>query len=457
MELFLPEAVMEACYLLAEHRKQTFVVGGGIRDLLLGVTPQDWDLATDASPQDVTQIFTKAGFKVNPTGIKFGTLTVFIRDLPLEITTFRVEEVYRDFRRPIQVRFVKEIKEDLARRDFTINAMAYNPVQLFFYDPFGGIQDLSKARIRSIGDPEIRISEDPLRMMRGVRFVAELGFELEEKTKHAILRHAELIRKVSAERVRDELNRTIMALHFIQGLELLKELGLLFLIIPELKEGWLFAQYHSSHQYSVLTHTFEALRYTPASLEVRLAVLLHDVAKPRCFTRGENGQGHFYEHEHLGAEMAERILRRLRYSTRMIRLITVLVREHMLNLGMGPAGMRRLIVRLGRELIQDLLTVREADFLAHSTELVLNSLHDFDRFKARLKKFMEEENVFEMRDLPIDGTDVLGVLGCRPGPIVGRVLKILWNEVLADPRKNDRNYLLARTREIAAELRENLR
>lgn len=453
MKLSLPEEVKAACRLLAEHRYQAFVVGGGIRDMFLGITPQDWDLATDARPQEMERIFKNAGFKVLPTGVRFGTLTVLVHGFPLEITTFRVEGDYHDFRRPNQVYFVREIEADLARRDFTINALAYDPLHSLFCDPFGGLQDLLKGEIKAVGDPEARISEDPLRMMRGVRLAAEFGFRLEAKTEHAITRCAELICKVSAERIRDELNQTLLALHFIQGLELLQKLGLLFLIIPELKEGWLFAQYHPSHRYPVLEHTFEALRYTPASLEVRLAVLLHDVAKPRTFSRGKDGRGHFYGHEHLGAEMAERILRRLRYSTQLIRRVTVLIREHMLDVGMGAAGIRRLIARVGRDLIPELLAVREADFLAHSTELILRSLDDFDRFRSRLKRILEEEGAIEMRDLAVNGGDVLEILGCRPGPVVGRVLKVLWNEVLADPRKNNRTYLLARTRELAGELR----
>ncbi|MDH7578123.1 MAG: HD domain-containing protein [Bacillota bacterium] len=452
MKLSLPEEVRQACNLLAEHRYQAFVVGGGVRDLLLGITPQDWDLATDARPQEVERLFKHAGFKVLPTGLRFGTLTVLNRDYPLEITTFRVEGDYYDFRRPDQVCFVGEIEADLARRDFTINAMAFDPVHSLLCDPFGGLRDLGKGTIKAVGDPEARISEDPLRMMRGIRLAAEFGFRVEEKTEHAIIRNAELIRKVSAERIRDELNRILMALHFMQGLELLQKLGLLFLIIPEIKESWLFTQYHPSHQFPVLAHTFEALRYTPAFLEVRLAVLLHDVAKPRCFSRGKDGRGHFYGHEQLGAEMAERILRRLRYSTQTIRRITILIREHMLDVGMTPAGMRRLIARVGQGLIPELLIVRKADFLAHSTELILTSLDDFDQFREHLQKILEEEDVLEMRDLAVSGADVLEILGCRPGPVVGRVLRALWHEVLTDPGKNNRTYLLARTREIAGEL-----
>ncbi len=451
-ELAIPEAVRAACALLGKHKHQVYVVGGGIRDLLLGVSPQDWDLATDARPAEVEKIFTRAGCQVVPTGVRFGTLTVFVRpDFPIEVTTLRVEGRYADFRHPERVRFVKGIAEDLARRDFTINAMAYDPLRRVFHDPYGGRSDLLRGVIRCVGKPEDRFREDPLRMLRAVRFAAELGFRLEEETFWGIVRCAELIRKVSAERIRDELNKILLASHFLRGLVTLKESHLLFLIIPELKDGWLFAQYHPSHQYTVLEHTFEALRYTPSSLEVRLAVLLHDVAKPRCFTRGEDKRGHFYGHEHLGAEAAERILRRLRYSTQTIRTVTVLVREHMIDLKMGPAGMRRLVARVGRSLIRSLLAVREADFLAHSTDLILSSLESFSAFKERLLKIIEEEKIFEMRDLAVSGADVLEVFGCRPGPVVGWALKELWNEVLNDPAKNERGYLLGRLRELAAE------
>jgi len=453
MFLPLPVEVKEACEILARHRKQAYVVGGAIRDLLLGGSPQDWDLATDARPQEVERLFSGAGYKTVPTGIKFGTVTVLFGDLPVEVTTFRQEEGYSDFRRPAQVHFVKELVADLARRDFTVNALAYDPELLLIHDPFGGVQDLLKGEIRGVGVPEERISEDPLRMMRGIRLAAELGFNLEERTRHAILRNAELIEKVSAERVRDELNRTLLSLHFLQGLELLKETGLLFLIVPELKEGWLFTQYHPSHQYTVLDHTFEALRYTPSSIEVRLAVLLHDVGKPRCFSRGEDGRGHFYGHDQLGALMAERILKRLRYEKRLIRSIATLIREHMLNLSMGPAGMRRLIARVGRELIPELLVVRQADFLAHSTLIIEQDLDDFERFRERLEAIMKEESAFRVNDLAVDGSDVQKILNCRPGPVVGRALKLLWNEILVDPRKNNRSYLLARIRELADKIK----
>ncbi len=453
MFLPLPFEVKEACEILARHGKQAYVVGGAIRDLLLGGSPQDWDLATDARPWEVERIFSGAGYKTVPTGIKFGTVTVFFEDLPVEITTFRQEDDYSDFRRPARVHFVKELVADLARRDFTVNALAYDPELFLLHDPFGGLKDLLKGEIRGVGAPEERISEDPLRMMRGIRLAAELGFNIEGRTWHAILRNAELIEKVSAERIRDELNRTLLSPHFLQGLELLKETGLLFLIVPELKEGWLFAQYHPSHQYTIFDHTFEALRYTPSSIKVRLAVLLHDVGKPRCFRRGEDGRGHFYGHNHLGAIMAERILKRLRYEKRMIRSITTLIREHMLNLSMGPAGIRKLIVRVGRELIPELLIVRQADFLAHSTLIIEQDLDDFERFRERLEAIMKEETAFKVKDLAVDGIDVQKILNCRPGPVVGRTLKLLWNEILVDPRKNNRSYLLARIRELAGKIK----
>lgn len=448
----LPVEVKKACEILTRHGKLAYVVGGAIRALLLGCTPQDWDLATDALPTDVERIFAGAGYKTVPTGIRFGTVTVFVGEVIIEITTFREEENYLDFRHPVQVRFVKKLFADLARRDFTINALAYDPYLSVLHDPFGGLRDLSKGEIKGVGDPEKRFFEDPLRMMRGIRLAAELGFEIEEKTKHAIIRNAELIQKIAAERIKDELNRILLAPHFLKGMELLKEMGLLFLIIPELKEGWLFVQYHPSHQYTVLEHTFEALRYTPARLPVRLAVLLHDVAKPRCFSRGDDGRGHFYGHNHLGAIMAEEILSKLRYEKRLIRNVATLIREHMLNLNMGLAGMRKLILRVGRELIPELMVVRLADFLAHSTFIVKKDLNDFERFRERLDAIIREERDITIKDLAVDGNDVQRILNCRPGPIVGSILKMLWNEVLVDPKKNERSYLLDRIRELAGEI-----
>lgn len=452
MILHLPIEVKRACDLLAKHGKQAYVVGGAVRALLMGCVPQDWDLATDALPTEVERIFSSEGYKTAATGVKFGTVTVFICGTALEITTFRQEANYSDFRHPDKVRFVNDLYTDLARRDFTINALAYDPRSGVLHDPFGGLKDLCRGVIRGVGNPERRFFEDPLRMMRAVRLAAELSYKIEDKTLHAIFRNAELIREIAAERIRDELNRILLAPYFMQGMELLKETGLLFLIIPELKEGWLFAQYHPLHQHTVLGHTFEALRYTPAKLVVRIAVLLHDVAKPRCFTRGEDGRGHFYGHNCLGAAMAEEILRRLRYERRLIRTVAALIREHMVDLKMGPPGIRKLIVRIGKDLIEDLMVVRLADFLAHSTLIVERDLEAFERFRDELNAIIREETALSIRDLAVDGNDVQRVLNCRPGPLVGKILRSLWNEVLVEPKKNERSYLLARIRQLGSEL-----
>ncbi len=197
MKLQLPEAVKEACAILAADKRQAYAVGGGIRDLVLGVTPQDWDLATDASPSDAAAIFDRAGFRVVPTGVKYGTITVYVRDLPLEVTTFRVEGRYHDRRRPSSVRFVHSIEQDLARRDFTVNAIAYDPLREVLSDPYAGLDDLLRMRIRSVGDPDARIAEDALRIMRAIRLASDYGFCIEERTWHAIVRNAELIRGIS--------------------------------------------------------------------------------------------------------------------------------------------------------------------------------------------------------------------------------------------------------------------
>jgi tRNA nucleotidyltransferase/poly(A) polymerase len=471
MELPLPEAVRMACALLAADGRQAYVVGGGIRDLILGITPTDWDLATDASPREATAIFARAGCKVLPTGVKYGTITVSIGDFPIEVTTFRIEGGYGDRRRPDDVRFVGKIEQDLARRDFTINAIAYDPLRSLISDPCSGVRDLAAMRLRAVGDPEARIGEDALRIMRAIRIAADYGLQIESGTWHAIVRNAELIIKISTERTRDELNRTLLAANYMDGLGRLLQAGLLFLIIPELSESWLFPQFHPSHQYDVLNHTLEAMRYTPADLELRLAVLLHDVAKPRCFSRdadrvsssasgltpglkecGVHGRGHFYDHNLMSAQMAEDILQRLHYSIRTVRQVSLLVREHMLNLQMRHPAIRRLISRVGRAAIPGLLAVKQADLLAHSTDLILQTLPEWDAFRARLSEVLAEDATFNLSDLVINGTDLLDSLACQPGPLIGAVLKALLDEVLVQPQKNQRSYLLARAGAIAASL-----
>jgi tRNA nucleotidyltransferase (CCA-adding enzyme) len=452
MNLFLPQEVLDACRILAHNRKESYVVGGGIRDLILGMPPQDWDLATNAHPREVERLFKNEGYKVIPTGVKYGTVTVHLNGVCLEITTYRKEADYTDYRRPSQVKFVSEIEKDLGRRDFTINALAYDPLRSFLCDPYHGLADLKGEKIRAVREAEERFSEDPLRMMRAVRIASELRFSIEQKTKHAIIRSAELLSKISAERIRGELNRLLMADHFFGGLESLLELGLLFVIIPELKEGWLFNQYHPSHQYTVLIHTLEAMRYTPADLKVRLAILLHDVAKPRCYSRGKDGRGHFYGHNVLGAEMAEEILRRLHYSNRMIKDVATLIREHMLELRMGPAGQRRLIARVGRRMIPLLLSVRLADILAHSKKQVVRSLDEYEQFMKKLEQTMASGGDFVLRELAVRGTDIIEHTGVTPGPLVGVILRKLWDEVMDAPEKNNQVYLLSRAKEILSAL-----
>jgi tRNA nucleotidyltransferase (CCA-adding enzyme) len=452
MELPLPEAVRKACALLAADGRQAYVVGGGIRDLILGIAPSDWDLATDASPREAAAIFARAGYKVLPTGVKYGTITVSIGDFSIEVTTFRIESGYRDRRRPDDVHFVGKIEQDLARRDFTINAIAYDPLRSLISDPCSGMRDLAAMRLRAVGDPEARFGEDALRIMRAIRIAADYGLKIESETWHAIVRNADLICRISAERTRDELNRTLLAANHMDGLRHLYQAGLLFLIIPELSESWLFPQFHPSHQYDVLNHTLEALRYTPADLELRLAVLLHDVAKPRCFSRGTDGRGHFYSHSLMSAQMAEDILQRLHYSIRTVRQVSLLVREHMLSLQMRHPAIRRLISRVGRTAIPGLLAVNEADLLAHSTDLIVKTLPGWEAFRARLNEVLAEDASFNLSDLAINGTDLLEALDCQPGPLIGAVLKALWDEVLAQPQKNKRSYLLARAGEIAASL-----
>lgn len=450
MNLPIPDFAIELCRVLSKHGKKAYLVGGAVRDLITGSPPKDWDLATDALPQEMERIFGAAGYDWLPTGKRFGTVTVFVRGLPLEVTTFRLEGEYRDYRHPAQVSFVGEVEGDLGRRDFTINALAYDPLNGELKDPWLGIRDLTLGQIRAVGEAVERFREDPLRILRGIRLAAEFGFDIEEKTWHAAVRNTELIGRVSAERVRQELNRILTAVHYMKGLELLLSSGLLFLIIPELKESWLFPQYHPAHCYNVLDHTLEAMRYAPGNLRGRLAVLLHDVGKPRLFSRGSDGRGHFYGHNRLGAEMAEEILYRLRYDRRTIKEVAALIREHMLDLKMGPAGMRRLVARLGRDLATELIQVKMADFLAHSEATVK---HDLERVMAFFRSLQEvlREGELGISQLAVDGRDVQEILHCRPGPLVGQTLKQLWEEVLADPRKNDREYLLTRISEITSQ------
>ena len=451
----IPQYVSDIGAALGKAGFEAYLVGGCVRDLLLERNVNDWDIATNAMPDQVQKVFPDSVYEN-----EFGTVGIKVRARPeddvqdvVQVTTYRIESRYSDQRHPDDVRFAKTLEEDISRRDFTINAMALDctaGVSEDIIDLFGGQGDLKKKLIRSVGNPDERFGEDALRLMRCVRFAAQLGFAIEKETGDALVRNAALLSRIAQERIRDEFAKIVMCKNAASGLVMLEQYGLLAHIVPELREGISVAQ-NRHHIYGVWEHTVRTLDYAAQqgySLEVRLAALFHDIAKPRTKS-GEGEFATFYNHERVGARMAKKIMERLRFSGEIADRVEHLVRYHMFYYNVGEvseAGVRRFINRVGIEYIDDLIKVREADRIGSGVPKAVP-------YKIRHLLFMIEKvrhDPISPRMLAVHGEDIMRILGITPGPRVGFVLAILLDEVLEDPGRNVAAYLEARIRELGA-------
>lgn len=419
---------------------QAFLVGGGMRDLLLGIPVKEWDITTSAKPQEVAGLFAK----VVPTGVEFGTVTILLADGQYEVTTFRSDERYVDGRHPSNVTFTDDIHRDLCRRDFTINAIAYDPQSQEMIDDWGGQKDLKQKLIRAIGDPVARFSEDGLRSVRACRLASRLNFKIEKKTLAAIPKTLTVTQKVAPERIHDELVKMLAADKPSRGLELMRQSGLLKIILPELEQCFGIEQPRAFHKYDVYWHSLYACDAAPASnLVVRLAALLHDISKPEC----KEGN-HFYGHDQQGAQVSERILRRLRFSNQEIEGVSNLIKNHMFNYesSWSEAAIRRFMRRVGIKNLTDLFVLRQADTQAMEREIDDAYLKEL---QGRIQRVIEEEEALHIKDLKVDGEDVMRILKIQPGPRVGEVLNFLMEKVLDDPRLNQRETLLKLIKDYA--------
>jgi tRNA nucleotidyltransferase (CCA-adding enzyme) len=418
---------------------ESFLVGGGVRDLLLGREPGDWDVTTSALPDQVVGLFTKT----IPTGIKHGTVTVLVPGGSVEVTTYRTEGAYADGRRPDWVRFGASLREDLSRRDFTVNALAFDPLDGVLIDPEDGARDLDARVLRTVGDPDRRFAEDGLRPLRGVRLAAVLEFTIDPGTLAAMARSRESVARVAPERVRTELVKLMGAPRPSAGIELLRRTGLLDLILPELLEGVGMAQ-NRYHAYDVYEHSLRTCDEAPVDKpRVRWAALLHDLGKPP--TRVErDGQGTFYNHQFVGAELADALLERMRFPSDERRAIVHLVREHMFDFKpeWGDAALRRWVARVGVDAVADLFDLRIADFLGNGLRSGYPGY--LEEMRRRIEDLLRESQALRVRDLVVDGDDVMAALGIGPGPAVGKALAALLEEVLEQPSANRRDHLLQR-------------
>lgn len=466
MVFTLPDEIIAIITALEEAGYEAYAVGGAVRDTIIGRTPKDWDIATNALPEQIQDVFPDSIYEN-----KFGTVTVRTGKLmnkrteeqlihEVEVTTYRVESEYTDNRRPDGVEFVTSINDDLARRDFTVNAMGIDK-QGELYDLYNGNKDIELKLIRAVGDPRERFAEDALRLMRAVRIAIQLGFAIETDTLAALQENAHLLKNVSMERVRDEFVKIIESSHSADGVRLLRETGLLEVFLPEILEGYGIAQ-NKHHIYEVFEHLVRALEYATSkgySLEVRLASLFHDIGKPRS-KRGEGEDATFYNHEMIGADMCKEIMKRLRFSNELSAKVVLLVRYHQFYYQaeeVTATSVRRLVKNVGLENIEELLQVREADRIGSGVPKAVP-------YKLRHLKYMIEQvstDPISPKMLKIKGNELISELGITGGPHLGLIINSLLAEVLDNPQLNEHDVLLARAHELNLlsdeEMRANLK
>ena len=441
--MIVPKEVKSIVDKLKNEGFEAFIVGGCVRDFLRNIEPEDWDITTSARPEEIKKVFPKSFYEN-----KFLTVTVKIESRKpklkeIEITSFRAEARYTDKRHPDEVKFAQSLEEDLGRRDFTINAIAIDlkEKKSEIIDLFGGRADLENKIIRAVGPAEERFSEDALRMMRAVRFAATLGFKIETETAKAIENNASLLKIISQERIRDELMKIITSEGAAGGIELLRQLGLLKYIIPELEEGYKVSQ-NKHHIYECYDHSVRSLDYAAKNnfnKHVRMAALLHDIGKPRT-KRGEGQNATFYGHEIVGAKMADKILERLRFPKKDVEKIVKLVRFHLFYYNVGEVGdssVRRLVSKVGPENMEELLQVRMADRIG-------SGVPKAEPYKLRHFKYVIEkvsQDPISAKMLKTSGDEVMRILNIPAGPKVGQILDILLGYILLDPRGNNKAFL----------------
>lgn len=431
MSIDIPEYALAILNRLESYGFEAYVVGGCVRDVLLGLPPQDWDICTNARPEEVLQVFRR--FHVIKTGLKHGTVTVVSHRQPVEVTTFRLDGEYTDNRHPDNVQFVSRVEEDLSRRDFTINAMAYSPTR-GLVDAYGGQEDLKAHLIRCVGEPDTRFHEDGLRILRALRFASRFNFDIERETSDAVRRNRQLLNHISAERILKELKGILVGDGVLNMLLAYPEI--FATIIPELEATIGFDQHNPHHCHDVWTHSAHAVAALPRSSTLRLAMLMHDIAKPVCYSFDIVAQrGHFYGHPQRGAEMAGTILRRLKSDLATQQQIITLISWHDLSWPTTLAGMRSLIGKLGLETVRQLFLIKRADQAAQSSFEQEQKQAEMRAAFSLFQKALEIPSAFTFKDLCINGKDLMA-LGLPAGPEMGAMLETLLKAVQEDKVNN---------------------
>ncbi len=440
MKIQLPEKVKIIISSLQHHGYEAYAVGGCVRDSILGREPEDWDITTSAKPEEVKAIFSHT----IDTGIQHGTVTVMLDHEGFEVTTYRIDGEYEDARHPKEVIFTSLLIEDLKRRDFTINAMAYNDRD-GLVDAFDGIGDLNRKIIRCVGIPEERFMEDALRILRGVRFAAQLSFGIAEDTRVAIAKLAPNLAKISAERIQVELVKLLVSPH-PDMMRDVYELGITDVILPEFSLMMKTSQNNEYHIYTVGEHTLHSLPLVPADKVLRLTMLLHDVAKPPCKFVHEDGVEHFYGHPEKGAELARKILRRLKFDNDTTDKVCALVKIHDDRPELNLRSIRKAMFRHGLEQYPNLFAVKRADAGAQNPAGYEQKMEYIAQYEALYEQIRAQQDCLSLKDLAVTGRDLIE-LGIQPGKSIGEILNKMLQDVLEDPGLNDKEILIKRLRE----------
>jgi len=470
MNIHIPNEVKFIIDTLEENGFEAYVVGGCVRDAVLGNVPDDWDICTSALPEQTASCF--EGYHIFETGLQHGTITLRLNHKSFEITTYRVDGTYSDNRRPDNVEFTRDLKNDLSRRDFTINAMAYNP-RVGIVDYFDGTSDLQERIIRCVGDADTRFQEDALRIMRALRFASALspaflstpghkrtdplcrpehkrtdplcpselpGFSIEKSTSDAIIRNKELLNNIAVERIAVELNKLIVGTNV--GEILLSYTPVFEVIIPELSDMVGFNQNSSYHHLDVWGHTVESVINAPKDVALRLTMLFHDIAKPQCYTEVDS-VGHFYGHPQVSSDMAREILNRLKYDNDTIKTVTTLILYHNTDFHPSPKHIKRWLNKIGEEKLRQLIDIIKADSLAKSEYRREAQLLQLEEVLLVLDEIIEEQQCFSLKDLAVDGRDLIAI-GITEGTEIGTTLKKLLELVINEDIENEKDALLRR-------------
>lgn len=433
----IPKDVAYVIEILENKGYEAFVVGGCVRDSLLGRKPKDWDITTNALPLDVLNLFKGLGLNVIETGLKHGTVTIMINHIGYEVTTYRIDGEYEDSRRPKEVKFVSSLKQDLARRDFTINSMAYN-FEKGLVDPFNGLEDLKNKTIKCVGNPEDRFSEDALRMMRAIRFSAQLGFNVDYKVNEAIYQLNKNLKNISIERMREEFNKILLS--DSDDVYELMELELVNAFIPEINDLYDFKQNTHYHDLYLLDHTLKSVKVIENELHLKLTMLLHDFGKVKTQTTDDNGVSHYYGHPKESVIIAGEILKRMKYDNDTINKVITLIGYHDCTLN-SKTSIKRMLNKIGEDLLRDLIKVQWADTLSQNPIYAKERLTNLVKVEQILDEIVNQQECFSVKNLAINGKDLIE-LGYKQGKEIGDMLNKLLQMVIEDDSLNTKEKLI---------------